>query len=80
MPESKGRRKTAKQRYQLEPQRKKRSSASPRWYGPLMLAIMAIGVILIVWNYTRGDDASNTFLLGGLGLIGVGFVGITFWK
>jgi uncharacterized membrane protein YobD (UPF0266 family) len=45
-----------------------------------MLILMGIGVVLIVWNYTRGDAASNTVLMGGLGLIAVGFFGVTFWK
>lgn len=45
-----------------------------------MLGIMLVGVGLIVWNYTRDLQASNTVLLGGLGLIGVGFFGVTFWK
>ncbi|HTG47999.1 MAG TPA: cell division protein CrgA [Actinomycetota bacterium] len=80
MPKSKGRSKPKGSRYQLEPQRKKKVKASPRWYGPLMLALMGVGVIVIVWNYTRGDLASNTDLMIGLGLIAVGFFGVTFWK
>jgi len=67
-------------RYQLAPQRKKNSKPSPKWYGPLMLGIMLVGVALIVWNYTRDQEASNPVLLSGLGLIGVGFFGVTFWK
>ena len=80
MPKSKGRSKPKSSRYQLEPQRKKKAKASPRWYGPLMLVLMGIGVIVIVWNYTRGDLATNTNLMIGLGLIAVGFFGVTFWK
>ncbi len=80
MPKSKGRPKQRSSRYQLEPQRKKKAKSSPRWYGPSMLILMGIGVVLIVWNYTRGDGASNNVLLGGLGLIAVGFFGVTFWK
>jgi hypothetical protein len=46
-----------------------------------MLTIMGIGVVVIVWNYTRGTPgASNSVLLLGLGLIAVGFFGVTFWK
>jgi hypothetical protein len=45
-----------------------------------MLVLMGIGVIAIVWNYTRGDQASNTVLMGGLGVIAIGFFGITFWR
>jgi cell division protein CrgA len=80
MPESRSRRKPQKTRYQLEPARKKPSKGSPKWFGPLMLAIMGIGVAIIVWNYTRGDATSNTVLIVGLGLIAVGFFGVTFWK
>jgi len=80
MPKSKGRPKQRSTRYQLEPQRKKKSKASPRWYGPAMLVLMGIGVVLIVWNYTRGTSASNTVLLAGLGLIAAGFFGVTFWR
>jgi uncharacterized membrane protein YobD (UPF0266 family) len=80
MPKSKGRPRQRATRYQLEPQRKKKSKASPRWYGPSMLVLMGIGVVLIVWNYTRGTSASNSVLLAGLGLIAAGFFGVTFWR
>jgi hypothetical protein len=79
MPQSKGRPKQPKKRYQLEPSRKKEPKKSPRWFGPLMLLIMAAGVVIIVWNYLRAD-ASNAVLMSGLALIGVGFFGVTFWK
>jgi hypothetical protein len=46
-----------------------------------MLTLMGIGVALIVWNYTRGvGSTSNGVLVGGLAVIFVGFVGVTFWK
>jgi hypothetical protein len=80
MPKSKGRQRGRSSRYQLEPQRKQKSKRSPRWYGPSMLVLMGIGVVVIVWNYTRGDQASNAWLVGGLGLIAVGFFGVTFWR
>jgi uncharacterized membrane protein YobD (UPF0266 family) len=80
MPKSKGRQRARSGRYQLEPQRKQKAKRSPRWYGPLMLVLMGIGVVVIVWNYTRGDNASNTWLVSGLGLIAVGFFGVTFWR
>ena len=80
MPKSRGRPTRRTTRYQLKPQRVARSKPSPTWYGPLMLTIMGVGVALIVWNYTRDLEASNTVLLSGLGLIGVGFFGVTFWK
>lgn len=80
MPESRSRKKRANQRYQIEPQRKKRSNASPRWYGPVVLSVIGLGVVVVVWNYLRGDFATNGVLWTGLGIIGVGFVGLTFWK
>jgi drug/metabolite transporter (DMT)-like permease len=80
MPKSRNRPKPKGGRYQLEPQRRKRARSSPRWYGPLVLGLMGVGVVLIVWNYTRGTEASNTILLVGLGLIAVGFFGTTFWR
>lgn len=86
MPKSKGRQKAAgKRRYQLEPARKQKRKESPRWYGPLILIVMGIGVVVIVANYIGlmpGTDgaAANRYLFLGLGLIGVGFVGTTFWR
>jgi hypothetical protein len=81
MPESRGRKKTkGTQRYQLEPQRKKQVRKSPGWFAPLMLGIMLAGVLVIVWNYTRDANASNSVLMVGLGLIAGGFFGITFWR
>jgi cell division protein CrgA len=80
MPESRTRKKRAGQRYQLEPARKKRPKRSPSWYGPLVLSVIGLGVAVVVWNYLRGDFASNGVLWAGLGIIGVGFVGLTFWR
>ena len=82
MPKSKSRKKPSKQRYELHPHRKQHSKASPRWYAPLMLVVMGAGVLLIVWNFMRGNG--NSFNPGvmwlGLGLIAGGFFGISFWK
>jgi len=80
MPQSKGRRKQTSGRYQLEPEKRQRSKASPRWYGPLMLSIMGVGVVILVWNYTRGDKMSSGVMMFGFGLIAIGFFGVTFWK
>jgi hypothetical protein len=80
MPESRIRRKRGSQRYRLEPQRRKRPRSSPRWYGPLVLGVIGLGVAVVIWNYLRGDGASNAALWTGLGIIGVGFVGLTFWR
>ena len=80
MPESRTRRKRGSQRHRLEPQRRKRARSSPRWYGPLVLGVIGLGVVVVIWNYLRGDAASNAALWTGLGIIGVGFVGLTFWR
>ncbi len=56
---------------------------SPRWV-PIAMAILLIGgMLMIVTNYLNllpGPDPSNAYLLGGLGLITVGFVVATRWR
>jgi hypothetical protein len=84
MPKSKGRKKGSGQRYQLRPDRRAKTRSSPSWYGPLLIVLMAVGVIVIVLNYIglmpgTNDQASPVWLWVGLGLIGAGFVGTTFW-
>ncbi len=82
MPESRQRQKRRSGRYQLVPQRKQRTKKSPRWYTPMVLGIMGVGVVVIVGNYlglvpgTHGQ-AQNLWLWIGLGLIAVGFIGTT---
>jgi cell division protein CrgA len=82
MPKSKTRKKTTSQRYNLHPQRKQRSKPSPRWFAPVMVALMAIGVGVIVWNFFRagGNEFDPGVMWLGLGLIAGGFFGISFWK
>lgn len=81
MPKSRSRRAAAGRRYQLEPQRRKpRKKSSPRWYAPLVLGVMALGVVVIVLNYMgilplTGGTTNPVALMLGLGLIGVGFLG-----
>ena len=47
---------------------------SPRWYGPLLLALLIIGLLLIVGNYVgiMPGGTSNWYLVGGLVGIVVG--------
>jgi hypothetical protein len=84
MPKSKGRPKSkasGAKAYNLTPARKKKHKGSPRWYGPLILTVMAIGVIVIVCNYIglMPGDTKPMWLFVGLGLIAAGFVGTMFW-
>ncbi len=41
---------------------------SPRWYGPVLLALLILGLLLIVGNYVGIMPAgtSNWYLIGGL--------------
>jgi LPXTG-motif cell wall-anchored protein len=85
MPKSKNRAKKTRSRYDLHPARKQHTKKSPRWYGPLILTVMGAGVVVIVLNYMgimpgTGHQTSSLFLIGGLALIGLGFIGTTFWR
>lgn len=56
---------------------------SSRWVPILMFTFLALGMVMIVFNYLNllpGDDPSNWYLLGGLGLITMGFVVATRWR
>lgn len=85
MPKSKSRQKKRPPRYRAAPQQaKQKHKPSPRWYGPLLIGLMALGVIVIVANYVGlipGSDgnASSVWLWVGLGILGAGFVGTSFW-
>jgi len=82
MPKSKTRKKPSKQRYNLHPHRKQRTSASPKWFAPEMIGLMGLGVAVIVWNFFRasGEGFNPGVMWLGLGLIAGGFFGISFWK
>jgi len=84
MPKSRGRQKArTKGRYQVEPDKPKaKAKSSPRWYAPVVLSVMALGVIVIVLNYMgilpfTGGQTNPVALMVGLGLIAVGFLGTT---
>jgi predicted acyltransferase len=86
MPKSRSRNRAAeKRRYQLEPERKApKQKPSPRWYAPLVLGLMGLGVVVIILNYiwpsvipfTNGTT-SPVVLMVGLAMIGIGFLGTT---
>ncbi len=84
MPKSRGRQKAkAKGRYQVAPDKPKpKTKSSPRWYSPLVLSVMGLGVLVIVLNYMgilpfTGGQTNSIALMVGLGLIAVGFLGTT---
>ncbi len=77
MPVSKGRKKANKR---PTPPKKQAASEveekghSPVWYTALLFGLMAVGIVVILINYMGlvpgGTDSK--WLLGGLGLIGIG--------
>jgi hypothetical protein len=56
---------------------------SPRWV-PIAMGVLLIGgMLVIILNYLSllpGGEASNAYLLGGLGLITAGFIVATRWR
>lgn len=83
MPKSRSRGSAEKRRYQLEPTKKSpRPKPSPRWYAPLVLGLMGVGVVVIILNYMGilpfTDHHTNpNALFVGLGMMAIGFVGTT---
>jgi len=83
MPKSRSRNKPSGKRYQLEPDKKdRRRKSSPKWYPPLVLGLMGLGVVVIVLNYMAilpftGHQTQPIALMIGLGMIGAGFIGTT---
>ncbi len=56
---------------------------SSRWVPIFMFTFLGLGMVMIVANYLDllpGDGASNWYLLGGLGLITLGFIVATRWR
>jgi hypothetical protein len=56
--------------------------ASPRWYGPVVLAMLVLGVLAILLNYLTVLPGSVTpwYLVGGLVAIFVGFLMATRYR
>jgi hypothetical protein len=83
MPKSRSRQKGSKGRYQVAPDKAKpKPKSSPRWYAPVVLSVMGLGVLVIVMNYMgilpfTGGQTNPVALMIGLGLIAVGFLGTT---
>jgi hypothetical protein len=58
---------------------------SPKWVPVLMFVFLITGLLVIVLNYlgvlpTKSGDASNWYLLLGLGLITAGFITATGYR
>ncbi len=80
MPVSKGRKKTNKTTKRPTPPSHKPTAIddkgpSPIWYVATMFGLMAVGIVLILINYTGllPGGTNNTYLLIGLAGIGIGF-------
>ncbi len=77
MPVSKGRKKA--KRRPTPPKRRpdpvQTKGPSPTWYVATMFGLMVVGIVMILVNYMGflPGGTSNTYLLGGLGLIAIGF-------
>ena len=80
MPKSKVRKKAkakSQRKSALPPTVKKeyKDTSSPLWYVVIMFGLMAIGVLVIVLNYVGlTPETNNTYLIGGLAAIAVGFM------
>jgi hypothetical protein len=55
---------------------------SPKWMGPLILGLLILGALMIVLNYFNvlPHAPTNWYLLGGIGLIAVGFITATQYR
>ncbi len=81
MPRSRSRPRSRRRPYAAPPP-KRRPRESPRWYGFLVLGLMAVGVAMIVLNYmgVMPGGSLPLWLWVGLGLIAGGFVAATQWR
>lgn len=81
MPKSRSRQKVSKRPYAPPPPKRKRRE-SPRWFGFLVIGLMAVGVAMIVTNYMQllPGGSRSFWLFVGLGLIAGGFAAATQWR
>ena len=83
MPESKGRNKAV---YTPPRSAKKDPGPNPRWYVPLMLGLMLLGLVWVVTYYISGANQYPVPALGrwnlgvGFGLMMAGFLMTTRWR
>lgn len=76
---------TAKGSGRYTPPVPKEYKVSPRWVPVLMLALLAVGMLIIISNYLPDagvlpGDTNNVWLLVGLGLITGGFITATKYR
>lgn len=66
----------------VTPKTAKESDPSPSWYGPMILGLLIIGVLLIILNYlgVLPGSVSPWYLVVGLGFIFGGFTFATRYK
>jgi hypothetical protein len=71
-----GRYTTAEEKGRYTPPTPRGVRQSPRWYGPAVLALLIIGVLMILLNYITAlpGAVSPWYLVGGLGVIFLGFL------
>ena len=55
---------------------------SPKWMGPVILALLILGAAMIVLNYfdVLPSSPTNWYLLGGIALIATGFITATQYR
>ena len=71
---------------EVEIERNREPESSPRWWAPLMVGLMVLGLIIVVTAYvTSGNwpipfDNGNHNLFVGFGVMLVGFLMTLGWK
>jgi hypothetical protein len=60
----------------------KAAKVSPKWMGPLILALLIVGALVIILNYFDVLPASPTswYIVAGIALIAVGFIVATRYR
>lgn len=91
MPESKKRKQVVERRKEAAHERAERPAAadkdmhSPRWWAPLMVVLMLLGLLIVVMAYVTGGtlpipNGGNWNIFAGLIIMIVGFLMTMGWK
>ncbi len=75
-----GTRQPAQPRSSIRPAGSARRGPSPWWVTALLFTLLGIGAVIIIINYlgfVPGGEASNVYLIVGLGVILAGFITAT---